>query len=512
MLLNFGHFSVNTDTYELLSNNKICPVEPLVFNLIAYFATHPSQILSREELIETVWKGRIVSDTTIATAVKHARKALGDKGNRQTYIQTVRGRGYRFVAEVSTTGAVMPAASPLSRPADINTDPSLLILPFRCLSDKPEVGLIADGLALELGTILTRIPLLRLSAQGSRYQSLQNLPTVQQIHEDLGVDFVLDGHLQNPGARLRANIQLSDARTGYRLWAESFESSEALNDALDHLVTAIIGKLEPQLHRAMYQLVRKNDTEPSARQLFLEASGLLVMQGWHHDSFVQAAPILRRSAQLDPDFALAPSLLSLVMGFGTRIGLLTDLDKAKAEALQTAEQALKLDGMDSTVLGLSGCALADIGYLDRGESLLRSAIDLNPANAQAWVALGAVHIAQNQMDDAVAKLSKGIEISPLDSRLSVWGALLAMALLVSGDLEGACAAAETACRRNDRTYLPRLALAGIKLMQKDMPAALGALANARRIKADLSVQQIRAIIGRDLCNNLLALEKAASTH
>ena len=522
MVLSFDHFTVNTETYELHADGEICQVEPMVFDLIAHFATYPERLFSRDDLIESVWKGRLVSDATVAACVKNARKVLGDTGDAQTYIQTVRGRGYRFSATVSRTDAehlqdsspvVAPSAqSSASQPVLVEADPALLILPFRCRSDDPDVQHIADSLAIDLSTILTRIPLLRLSAQGDHFQTWPTQPTARQIHEELGVDFVLDSYLQSIGEQVRVNIQLSNARTGYRLWADVFELTGRSAEALDACVNTIISKLEPQLHRAMYDLVRSANTQPTARQLFLEASGLLVMQGWHHQSVAQASPILRHSSQLDPGFALAPSLLSMLVGFGTRLGLSSDPERARAEALAAAEHALQLDSMDSTILGLSGCGLADIGFLERGESLLRNAIDLNAANAQAWVALGAVRIAQNDIDDAVAKLSKGIQISPMDSRLSVWGALLAVALLMSGDIDRACQAAETACHRNDRTYLPRLALAGARVVQNDSQAALGALAEARRIKPDLTSRQIGALIGSKLRNHLLALENIAANH
>ncbi len=90
----------------------------------------------------------------------------------------------------------------------------------------------------------------------------------------------------------------------------------------------------------------------TARQLFLQASGHLIMHGWNHESFTQAGELLKKSAALDPGFALAPTLHSMLYGFGARIGLATSPEVAKAEAQRTAERALALESMDSTVLGL----------------------------------------------------------------------------------------------------------------------------------------------------------------
>lgn len=508
MELKFGNFALNTDGYELRADGSVVKVEPLVFDLITHFASNPDQVFSREDLINTVWKGRIVSDATISTCVKSARKALGDTGDSQTYLQTVRGRGYRFaVAVVATEDAIQPATQITStnQAAIANTDPSLLILPFRCLADDTELRLLAGSLTSDLSTIVTRIPLLKISAEGNYYQDRDPQPTARQVHDELGVDFVLDGSVQHAGGSTRIHAQLSDAKTGFRLWAEAFPLNEPLSTALHTCVSLIVGKLEPQLHRAMYNLVRSNGDEPSAQQLFLEASGLLVLHGWNHESFAQAGNILAHSARLDPQFALAPALQSLLFGFGSRIGLPQNIDAARADARRTAEEALKLDSMDSTILGLTGCSLADVGETQRGESLLHAAIDLNSANAQAWVALGAVRLSTYDAAAAIENLSRGIAISPLDSRLSIWGALLAIAHLLNGDLAAACETAELACRRHDRTYLPRIALGASRFMQGDVALASRAMADARRIKPDLTRDQIKAITGSDLSAELVKL-------
>lgn len=504
MELQFGDFTLNTESYELRSAEGVINVEPLVFDLICHFSAHPGQVLSREDLLESVWQGRIVSDATISTCVKSARKALGDTGDSQRYLQTVRGRGYRFVAQVTETSAEKPAR-PARRPKQTEAAPSLLILPLRCLANDAELHLLAAGVSADLSTILTRIPLLKVSAEGDSLIGDEPPPTARQLHDQFGVDFVLDGSVQKSGGSARINAQLSDAKTGYRIWAEVFTVQEPLANALDICVSAIVGKVEPQLHKAMYQQVCSGDAEPTARQLFLEASGLLVMQGWNHESFAEAGTILARSANLDPRFALAPALQSLLFGFGSRIGLPQDPEAAKAGAKRTAEEALKLDSMDSTILGLTGCGLADVGEVQRGELLLHAALDLNPANAQAWVALGGLALVNRNATAAIEKLSKGISISPLDSRLSVWGSLLSIAYLLNGELGAAVDAAEQACRRHDRNYLPRLALGASRFIQGETELAVQALADARRIKPDLSREQVQAITGKELSAELIKL-------
>jgi len=501
MILYFGDFELNTDCYELRQDGECRQLEPRVFDLIVHFASHPAQLFTRDELIDEVWNGRLVSDTTISTCIKNARKALGDNGVTQNYIRTVRGRGFHFTENVSegrTQTGRTPALSGARPIRSGNTEPCLLILPFRTLSGNPEIIRLADGLTSALSTILTRIPLLRLSARTTCYNNTAVAPGARDLHDELGVDFVIDANLQEIEDRVRITVQLTDARSDLRLWAEQFSIPANADSAIDKGVVAIIAKLEPQLLRAIYNTLRSNDGEPNARQLFLEAYSMLALRGWHHDSFSVAAELLRRSWTLEPDFALAPSCLSLVMGFGERVGLIGDRDSARAEALDAAERSLHLDSMDSTVLGFSGCALADIGYPDRAIRILTNAVEINPANAQAWAALGSVCMLQGRLDEAVTHLHHGMSISPLDSRLSIWGAFLTLALLLSDDVEAALQQGQLACQHDDRSYMPRVILAGVHLVREEHERARQTLDDAYRIKPDLSALQITTLLGNEL--------------
>ncbi|MCU7879108.1 MAG: winged helix-turn-helix domain-containing protein [Candidatus Thiodiazotropha sp. (ex Lucinoma borealis)] len=511
MVLSFGDFELDTERYELRRKGQLRKTEPKVFDLILLFCRHPGQIFSREDLINSIWDGRFVSDSTISTCIKSARKALGDSGDAQRYINAVRGRGFRLAVEVVeqvtvndelSTGVTVDTAS------DVSTEPSLLILPFQSISASQDAVELAQGLTYDIATILVRIPLLHLSAQTGRYADRGITPSARDIHEDLGVDYILDANVQERGGRFIINVQLADAKSGFHLWAEQFSAVGSISEMLTYSVIAIIAKLEPQLYRAIYHSTRSGEGDPNARELFLEASSMLALKGWHHQSFTIAAGQLRRSWKLDDGFALAPSYLSLVLGFGKRVGLTCDDEQTEAEALEAAERSLELDSMDSSVLGFSGCALADIGYLDRALPILKNAIEINPANAQAWAALGSAYLVQQQMDEAVRHLSHGISISPLDSRLSIWGALLTLAHMLSGDLDEALQQGLLACQRDDRTYMPRVVLAGVHLLRNEVGGAVRMLNDAYRIKPDLSLVQITSLLGKKLGISLLESRQA----
>ena len=152
MVLSFGEFQLDVDRFELRRNGQARKVEPKVFDLMAHFARNPGRVFSRDELVASVWRGRVVSDATVSTCIKNARKALGDTGAAQRYIRTVRGRGFQFAADVREDDA-SPGTAPQAAVAARRggSGPSLLVVPFRTSPDRPDTARLAEGVSSDLG-------------------------------------------------------------------------------------------------------------------------------------------------------------------------------------------------------------------------------------------------------------------------------------------------------------------------------------------------------------------------
>ncbi|MEM6636196.1 MAG: winged helix-turn-helix domain-containing protein [Pseudomonadota bacterium] len=100
MIYRFNRFSLDTELTELHAAGQIVKIEPLVFRLIAHLVANSDRVVGKDELIETVWEGVIVSDAAVNSRINAARKALDDDGKRQAVIKTYSKRGFRFVADV----------------------------------------------------------------------------------------------------------------------------------------------------------------------------------------------------------------------------------------------------------------------------------------------------------------------------------------------------------------------------------------------------------------------------
>lgn len=404
VLLTFGEYELDTELFELRCNGQPCPVEPQVFDLLVYLAQHRDRIVSRQELLDELWAGKVVTESTLSSRVKAVRHAVGDSGRAQNCIATFNRRGYRFVATVEETkpDAFHKDNNLFPSPPD---RPSLAVLPFAHNHGSEAIAWTAEILSEDISIQLARIPGFILVSRNSTAYYRGREVSISQIGRELGTDYVIEGSVWEAGENLRISVQLLETASGRFLWADRTEiPTDKLAEFQDDVVHEIVGRIEPELNRAeLSSLKQRRPVDLGAWALYRQGHATLSLKGWSEESFSETADLLRQAIARDPELAFAHAYLSLILAIGHLIGLVND-GGWHEEAVAAAETAIALDNQDSDVLGYAGCALADMGDYPRGIGMMQRAVELDPSNAQAHAALGAamLHIGK---EEGIAEMS-----------------------------------------------------------------------------------------------------------
>ena len=387
------------------------------------------------------------------------------------------------------------AVSSASAALDVS---SIAVRPFTVLSDERELQFLADVLAEDVIALLARVPGFFVIAKASSFEFRNPDIPISVIAQQLSVRYVLGGSVRALGGQIRLAVQLAETASGRVLWSGQFdtERSSAV-DLQDEIARGIIVELQPALTRAEIAVIRRQRPENiGAWGCYHQAGGALAANGWNARSVQEARGFLRQALELDANFALARAQLALLMALAQNTALIEPSKSLHEEAVAAAELAIADDGGSSEVLGYAGCAISDLGDANRGAEILKEAVELDPSNAQAQVALGAALALSGDLDGGIARMKQGIRLSPRDRRLGFWGWALGGFLMRAKRPDEALEEAKLAARRDPRLFLPPVleTLAHVALGQID--AAKISLISARRLRPELTLREIEISHGR----------------
>ena len=452
-LYEFDEFRLDAENPSLWRGGEFVPIFPKALEILILLVRKKGEIVSREELLETVWQETFVEEANITYNISQLRKTLGKK----QFIQTVSKRGYRFIAdvrEISENGrSDVPADSFLPAPPKTqirwhliailllgvlsltsfavwwNFDSrrglskvpvnernirTVAILPLKSLNEDEKSKMIAlgltDSLINNLGS-LNRFAVRPLSSVGGFAESDQN---PLQFGEKLKVDAVLEGTLQTIDNRLRINVRLWDVRDGAQLWQDSFDSSEAdFFNIQDTISTRVTQSLVTELLEKDREILTKRYTDnPEAYRAYVR--GRAMMDSRNQDDVEKAIDEYQKAAALDPAFALA------YVGFAdafSRLGFRSsgaEADDYYAKSKAAANKALALD----PELAEGYAALATVKRIydwdwEGAEKDFRRAIELNPNYSKAHLWYGLLLSNLGRGDEALSEIKRAEEIDPL---------------------------------------------------------------------------------------------------
>jgi TolB-like protein len=442
----FNDFTLDTRRRELRHGTELVAVEPQVFDLLEFLIASRERVVSRDDLLAAVWRGRIVSEATLSSRVNSARMAIGDNGEAQRLIKTLPRKGVRFVGEVREEPDA--AAAPVGAPDIAYPDgPSIAVLPFTNMSGDPEQEYFADGMVEEIITALSRMRWLFVIARNSSFTYKGRAVDVRQVGRELGVRYLLQGSVRKAANRVRITGQLVDAITGAHLWADRFDGGfEDVFDLQDQVTMSVVGAIAPKLEQIEIERAKRKPTESlDAYDYYLR--GTAKFYEWTREANNEAKRLFLKATELDREFALAYGMAARCYTWRKANGWIINHERDNAEAAGLAHRAIELGKDDATVLSFAGYTIAHVvGDLDTGVDLIDRALTLNPNFAAAWYFSGWVRVFLGEPETALEHLARAMRLSPLDSVFGQMRAATASAYLCAGRHDEAASWAEKAVR------------------------------------------------------------------
>jgi adenylate cyclase len=413
VVFRFADHVLDTERRELRRGAELVALQPQVFDLLVYLVRNRGRVVSKDDLIDGVWGGRIVSESALMTRFSAARKAVNDSGAAQRVIRTLARKGVRFVAQV-TEDATLQAEVAAPEPSLALPDkPSIAVLPFANLSGDPEQEYFADGMVEEIITALSRIRWLFVIARHSSFTYKGQVIDVKRVGHDLGVRYVLEGSVRNVGGRVRITAQLIDATNAAHLWAERFDGT--LQDVFElqgNVASSVAGVIEPTLQAAeAARSAARPTTDLGAYDCYLRA--LAVFYPMTKEAVFEALKLLDQAIAIDRHYGPALALSAACHMQFVNYSWAEDPATARRKAVDLARRALQAASDDPDVIASAAMILAvfgeDIGTMT---ALADHALTLNPSSARGWYHSGYLSLMAGKPDRAIERAEVSLRLSP----------------------------------------------------------------------------------------------------
>ena len=447
--------------YELRRGSSVLKLEKIPMELLILLVERRDQLVGREEIIARLWGKDIFLDTEqgINTAIRKIRLTLGDDPNEPRFLQTIVGKGYRFVGPITVVGAP-PAVAP-APPTDEETQPSqrrnalrwklgafaaivtlagaaiiafryfdwirwfprppvhsIAVLPLKNLSGNPADEYFADGMTDELITNLAKISALRVTSYTSVSKYKTTSKPLPQLAQELQVDGIVEGSVLRSGDQVRITAQLIYAPRDQHLWAEEYQRYFRDVLYLQHEVARDIAEqvrvtLTPNERK---RLATAGVVDPAAYESYLRGRSFWNQRS--EASLLKAIDQFNKAIEVDAGYAPAYSGLADCY---TTLGYLSYLDPLDAfpRAHDAATKALELDpGLAEAHASLAYYNLYHAWNWAEAENELKKAIELNPNYATAHDWFSYYLMAMGRFDEAWKEVNRAHELDPLSVTIS----------------------------------------------------------------------------------------------
>ena len=486
----------------LSRNNEVVHLEPKAMDVLIYFASHPGEVIMREELERDVWNGALVGYDAVTNTVIKLRKALQDDARQPRFIATIPKKGYQLIASVTypedhnSPESSIDISEPLiiqphkallswpirkigiaslagifvfalislwpsifSIPIDNNNDSpqSIVVLPFDNISNDPKQEYLANGITEDIITDLSRLSnvLVIASNTSSTYKG-KNISSTK-VGTDLNVKFVLKGSIQQFGDAVRVNAQLVNSKTGFNIWAQRYDRNitevfAVQDEVTDSIVKALTVKITNQEKN---RLAKRATASLKAYDFFQEGQKISVLRT--KESYEQSREVYQKAIELDPDYGRAYGAMAITLIIDYQRGWIDTPIETLDRALVLAKKAVALDNSTPQTYWALGFIYLIRKEYDNAEKAIIEAIRIAPNYADGYGLLALIKMYLGQPERAIELNKKGMRLNPYYS----WQYLYThgSAYYMKGDYSTAIIKLEKAQARNENAVQVKLFLA-----------------------------------------------------
>jgi TolB-like protein/Tfp pilus assembly protein PilF len=472
-------------------------MEPQVFDLLVYLVKNRDRVVSKDDLLSSIWGGRIVSDSTLTSRINGARKAVGDSGEEQKLIRTIARKGFRFIGDVRepAAGASVHAdpaeeSHELQRPAlPLPDRPAIAVLPFTNMSGDAEQEYFSDGISEDIITALSKLRWFFVIARNSSFVYKNKAVHMKQIAAELGVGYVVEGSVRKSGDRVRITVQLNDVATGSHIWAERYDRGLADVFAVqDEITEAIVAAIEPQLYAAEnFRAQRKPPDSMDAWDLVMRA----LSHYWRvtRQDNVVAQALLEKAIVIDPSYGQALGVLATSYTFSAHMGW-ADTPTTVPIAERAALAASRADSEDPWAHHALGCVYLFTRRFDDSLAEFDLALRLNPnfSLAQGYDGLALAYC--GRWEEANVAARRALRLSPRDPFSAIYYGIAAYAQFVGRNYAEAMRLSREGIRQRSDFVGAHRVLTAAAGMAGRTDAAKTALQELRRAQPNISLHWI----------------------
>jgi TolB-like protein/tetratricopeptide (TPR) repeat protein len=456
----FGAYRLDAQSRMLFREGDHVALPPKLTELLVALVEAEGGVLTREQLLQRLWRDTVVEEGSLTSHISMLRKALGEGPNGLDFIETLPKRGYRFVASVNRA-ASQAVGSGVDRAM-------LVVLPFENLTAGERYDYFSEGLTEEMITELARLSPEHLGviARTSAMQFKSTTKNIAQIGSELGVSHVLEGSVRRLGERVRITAQLIRVSDESHLWAQSYE--RGLHDVLEvqaEVARAVAREIQIKLtphERRRLGSDKTRSINPKAYELYLRGRHF-----WYRrteEGIRKSIECFEEALRGDPSFAAAYDGISdahTMLACRGMTPALESFHKAKA----AARQAVRLQ----PELGEGYASLAHVRLHDWDwvglESDFQQAAELDPGYAIAHYWYAEYLMAMGRTRESVGRVEHGRALDPLNS---VMNASVGMIRYLAHDYDGALVALRRGIDIDPTHYVSHLRV-GLVCLQKKLP-------------------------------------------